>query len=152
MAQAYIHKFPRLEYLDIVSLATLCSFRSPASLLRHQFGMDSYDDTDGGPSAPVTIEDIPYEVLAGTLLPILNVRGKYFTNLVTNERHPQSRNDMSVPPYRGTRPTLLASTYPENIPSASPADPSKRVVRSLQTIIYCESIFMGKQRIWTIGT
>ena len=47
-------------------------------MLHHQFGMDSYDDADESPGAPVTIEDIPYEVLAGVLLPILDVRGKLF--------------------------------------------------------------------------
>lgn len=66
--------------------------------LRHQFRMDSYEDTDEGLNAPVTIEDIPYEVLTGSLLPILDLKGKYMTYLVTNTRHPQSRNDMSVLP------------------------------------------------------
>jgi hypothetical protein len=39
--------------------------------------MNRYDDADGEQSHPTSIADIPYEVLTGSLLPILDIKGTY---------------------------------------------------------------------------
>ena len=44
--------------------------------------MDRYDDADGEPSHPTSILDIPYEVLTGSLLPILDIKGTYLPDFL----------------------------------------------------------------------